>query len=302
MSFIHDLQNELTSENPISPIIMKLRLLAAKLGSEQMEEWVRFEAEGYPQAVDLPEYRIHGMSFIGQFSGPFGSGIKNAPIPPYLIGEFAGKDWEHFRIRYSAAAVDSIVAEGNGVTLDLANLALLIQGKVYENMACNQLSGYVSHSAFVEVSNAIRNRILELTINLEKSIPEVSGAELSSFEKNTETVTQVFQQTVYGGVTHIQNTGANQNIVVAVKQENLESLINGLSNAGLNDEDAEELATLISKEPLENNTEGKADFGKGVRTWLGKRVTQGADAGIAGGVSALINVAKEAALQYWGLK
>ncbi len=302
MSFLHDLQSDLASDKPISPIILRLRLFAAKLGSEPLEEWVRHEAEGYPSGKELPEYRIHGMSFIGQFSGAFGSGIKNAPIPPYLIKQIAGEDWEHFKIRYSAAGVDSIVASGDGVTLDLANLALLIQGKVYEDMACNQLSGYVAHSAFVEVANAIRNRILELTIALERKIPEASNVELRKIKENTEIATRVFEQTIYGGVTNIQNTGSNQNVYLTVKQENRQSLIESLSKAGFGDEDAEELGGLIAAEKLENRQDGNPELGNKVRKWLGARVTNGADAGVKGGISALVSVVKEAAMQYWGLK
>lgn len=42
----------------------------------------------------LPDYRIVGVTYKGTFSGPFGSGIKNAPIPPILIKTFANDSWK----------------------------------------------------------------------------------------------------------------------------------------------------------------------------------------------------------------
>jgi len=281
---------------------LKLRLLASKLGSEPLEEWVRHEAEGYPGNVELPDYRIHGMSFIGQFSGPFGSGLRNAPIPPYLIAQIAGDGWEHFNIRYSAAAVDNIVATGKGVTLDLSNLALLIQGKIYENMACNQLTGYVSDSAMLEVSNSIRNRILELTIALDRSLPNSSAVEVSDFTQNGELATQVFNQTVYGGITNIQNTGESQIVQIQIRQKDDKDLIDALLEVGLSKSDSEELGALISEEPLEDQGSGEPEFGQKVKGWLAERISNGTDAGIKGGITALVQIAKEAGLQYWGLK
>ena len=54
---------------------------------------MKHESEGYPSAAEVPDYRKIRVFYTGTFSGPFGSGIKNAPIPPYLIEKIAGKRW-----------------------------------------------------------------------------------------------------------------------------------------------------------------------------------------------------------------
>jgi hypothetical protein len=165
MGIIADLQGELvSSEKPIGPILLKIRLLAAKLGSRGLEEWIKHEAEGYPQGHEVPDYRRLGMSFSGTFSGPFGSGVSNAPIAPALVAHFAGEENAKLALRESAASVDAMREGRNGIQLDCSNLILKLQGKVYPQFACNSVVGYVSDSALVEVSNAIRNRLLELTI------------------------------------------------------------------------------------------------------------------------------------------
>lgn len=97
MSILYDIQSAVLQDDAdLGPILLKLRLLAAHLGSRPLAEWVKHESEGYPADAELPDYRIIPVSYTASFSGPFGSGIKNAPISPYLIEKFAGKSWVQY--------------------------------------------------------------------------------------------------------------------------------------------------------------------------------------------------------------
>ena len=110
MGLLHDIQAAVIQENTdLGPILLKLRLLAARLGSQPLAEWVKHESEGYPKEVAIPDYRTLSVSYIGNFSGPFGSGVQNAPISPYLIQKFAGEHWVRYDMRESIAAVDDLL-------------------------------------------------------------------------------------------------------------------------------------------------------------------------------------------------
>ena len=86
MSLLHQIQESIVQEgSDLGSILLKLRLLASRLGSNLLEEWVKRESEGYPKEIEVPPYRIVPASYRGTFSGPFGSGINNAPIPTYLV-------------------------------------------------------------------------------------------------------------------------------------------------------------------------------------------------------------------------
>jgi len=299
MGILSDIQSELvSSEAPIGPILLKLRLLASKLGSAPLADWVKHESEGYPPAGDVPDYRKLAISFSGTFSGPYGSGIKNAPIPSFLIEKIAGKNWTTYKFRQSASAIDSMLTSGKGVTLDLSNLALLIQGEVYEDYACNQLIGYISHSSLVEVTNAIRNRILEVTIGLEQEIPNAAEIELARFDKAPELATRIVNQTVYGNLTSFENSGSNIQVELSISQGDRASLLSALKDAGLLELYASELADAITSD----TPDGKGTLGKRATKWLGEKMSAGVDLGIKGGVAAVVNVAQAAAMQYWGLK
>ena len=46
-----------------------------------MKTWVEYELDGYPKDKNqLPSYRIFKVHSFGDFSGAFGSSMKNVPI------------------------------------------------------------------------------------------------------------------------------------------------------------------------------------------------------------------------------
>ena len=128
--------------------------------------------------------------------------------------------------------------------MDLSNLILLLQGKIFEGSAILQIKGYVSHPAMVEASNAVRNRLLELTIRLEKRIPNAASFELANIEMQPEVANQIFHQTIHGGMTSIHNTGPNPLVQIAVIQGSDTSLKNALRKAGFKKSDANELGPV----------------------------------------------------------
>jgi AbiTii-like protein len=301
LGFLESIQAEITDQNTsISGILLKLRLFASKLGSDELAEWINYESEGYPSDVNIPDYRVLGISISGTFYGPFGSGVKNAPIPPALIHEFAGEKWTTQKLRESAASVEKMASNDGGIHLNLSNLMLLLNGKVYPDYVPVEIKGYIPQTALIETANAIRNRLLSLTIEVAKKIPEAKGVGLAAISKNPEAATQIFHQTINGNMTNVHSSGDNVVIQLSIKSENIESLKDGLSLSGLNDEDVETLAYLIADEkPTDKN---QITIGQKTRKWLGDRITQGVDGGVKGGITALTNLVQEAAMQYWGLK
>ena len=246
--FLESIQADLVDHNKsIASTLLKLRLLAAKLGSDELTEWIKYEAEGYPQDDEIPTYRVVPVSFTGTFQGPFGGSLQNVPIPPLLIKKLAGEDWVTFKIRESAATVENMARQNDGLHLDLSNLIVVLRGKVYPDYNPVEIVGFISQTPLIEMSNAIRNRLLEITIEITKKIPGSEGFELTSITRAPEVTTQIFHQTIHGNMTSIQSTGADANIQVTINKHDLESLKIGLLRSGLSEEDSEEVAKLISR-------------------------------------------------------
>lgn len=289
----------------IAPVLLKLRMLAARLGSQPLADWVRFESEGYPHDVDVPDYRIIGVSYTATFSGPFGSGIKNAPISPYLIEKHAGKAWTHYEMRESVAAVDELLAsseKGGSLHIEASNLILLLQGKVYADYACNAVSGTISRSALAAIRHAVLSRVLELTIEIEKSVPEsssVSLAQLAQLSNGTANrTTQITHQVIYGNYTAVSAAGGSS-VMVQIGERDTNALSKYLESVGIASQDAKDLAGLAASEEPESRDE---PMGPKVREWLVENIKKAAAGTWKVGVAVATDLIKEALLRYYGMK
>jgi AbiTii len=272
MSLLREIQASLMQESQgLGPILLKLRFLASRLGSDPLEAWIKHESEGYPKGVMVPDYRKLAVSHTATFSGYNGAGIKNAPIPPYYIEKYAGKDWTQCEMRQSIAGVDDLIKSGeNGersLRIDRSNLMLLLEGKIYEDYACNSVVGIISMSALTELQNTVRTRVMELTIQLEKSVP--TAAEISvgpppatPAAKDTEAVTRITQQIVHGNVTTIVSSGIGAQFLLNIGPKDNVALIKALVESGISESDATELSKIAASEEAESKTE---PFGKKAR-------------------------------------
>lgn len=306
MSLLQQIQESVVEEgSDLGSILLKLRLLAARLGSNILEEWVKHESEGYPRDGEVPAYRIVEVTYRGTFFGPFGSAINNAQIPPYLIEKYAGESWTKYELRESIAAIDEMVkksADGGSFGIDASNLILLLQGKVYEGYACNDVSGSISPAAFYEIQQTVRSRILELTIELEKSVPgamHVAFGTPTANKSETDQVQQITQQIIYGNVTTAVAGGSGSNIAVAVNERDNNSFIDCLVATGIPKGDATELAQIMAKEEPTSSVE---PFGQKAKSWIASNLKKAAEGTWKVGISVVSKVLTEAALKYYGLK
>ena len=306
MSLLQQIQESVVQEgSDLGSILLKLRLLAARLGSDTLEKWVKHESEGYPKDADVPSYRIVGVTYRGTFFGPFGSGINNAQIPPYLVEKYAGKNSTKYEVRASIATIDEMVKQNNtnsSFCIDASNLILLLQGKVYEGYACNGVTGSISLAAFYEIQQAVRNRILELTIELEKSVPDATHIEFGSTateKADTEQVQQISQQIIYGNVSTVVSGGADASIAVTVTEKDNRSFIKYLVESGIPEDDATELAEIMATEEPSSSDE---PFGQKTRNWIATNLKKTTEGTWNMGISVATTILTAAALKYYGLK
>jgi len=305
VSLLREIQASLISGDPnLGSILLKLRLLAARLGSDILGDWVKYELSGYPANVELPGYRIIGVSFKGTFSGSFNSGIQNASIPTALVEEHAGEQWTKRRIKDGISAIDDLVKgaqESGSIGLDCSNLILILQGKIYEDYACNDIRGSMSRSSLVQIQNEVKSRALELTIELEKSIP--AAAEIILEPKKTEfidkqEVTKIINQTIYGNYTEISNSGDGAKIGVQTIQGNSDELKKALETAGISEESAKQLSEIVK---CEEPTSADEPFGEKAKSWLLDNLKKAEDGSWKVGISVATDVIKKAVMGYYGL-
>ena len=304
LSILREIQAAILQEKPdLGTVLLKLRFLASRLGSEPLEDWVKYEAEGYPPEGDVPEYRVAALSFRGSWSGPFGSGINNAPIPTALVEKHASTEWTRRKVRESIATVQDMAASGKTMGINASNLILLLQGKVYKDWACNSIIAEISPIAIQEIVQTVRARILELTIELEKRVPDAVDVTLQQVISNetpesAAAVTQIFNQTVYGNVTHVMATNGAQ-VRLAITAGDTISMVSELTKAGLPDHAAKEITDIVASEGPPTTDK---PLGPRALEWIKKNAPKAASGAWKIGSAVASDLLKEAALKYYGLK
>jgi hypothetical protein len=205
---------------------------------------------------------------------------------------------EHFGYRCHGEAK----SEDSAIYIEAANLVLLLGNKIYDGYNCMSAQGQISKTSLVEIQQAVRSRILELTIKLE-SIPEaeniVVGAPASASPKHPELASQIANQVIHGNVTYINSSGDGATINVAIQQGDLKSLVDALVKAGIPDGDAAEFGQILASEKPESKDE---PFGAKAKTWIVGHLGKAASGVWKIGVSVATEVLKNAALHYYGLK
>jgi hypothetical protein len=88
MSLLREIQaTAVDSSSDIATLLRKCKILAFRLGNDDFKNWIDQELNGYSEISDLPQYRKISVQSGGHFSGPFGSGLNNAPIPSLCLPE-----------------------------------------------------------------------------------------------------------------------------------------------------------------------------------------------------------------------
>ena len=110
MTLIEEIQSAaVDSESDLGILLRKCKLLAARLGSQPLEDWLLWEANGYPENADVPDYRIWPLEVKGHFMGPFGSGLRNAPIPIVHLPKKARDNFMKYKCRQSIATERKLI-------------------------------------------------------------------------------------------------------------------------------------------------------------------------------------------------
>jgi hypothetical protein len=280
MKLLEEIQCELLdAKSQIGPVLLKLRYLADRLGSDVLEEWVKFETEGYPEAAPLPDYRFAIVSYKGTFTNGFQT-LNSVPIPTALVQEHAGEGWVRFPIQDSVSVIESLIDTTDPKDLHnfgvaASNLILLLQGKIYKGHSLISIDSKFGGSPFSNILHSFRAKVLDLTLALEKKVPiakEVAIGGRNEVEmRDRENTTQITQTIIYGNQTTIGGHAHIGQLNVSFAVGDSSELAKWLQRQGMPETDAAELTRLASEEKPEPGQ----PLGKRARAWMGQRLKKG---------------------------
>lgn len=298
MSLIQELINGASGDASVTSLLRKVKVVAARAEVPALDEWVQHELDGYPDGAELPEYRgPFQTEVIGHFGGPFGSGMRNAPIPSALLPE-EFRAGMLFNISFSQPIAElEELTQGDGVlqspwpanAIAYVN-GLILSGKIeiYGDMGLLQAWRQVSKPQIVAIIDAVRNRILDLALTMEKSYPETGQPDAPPLPTEAQ---QLIVTNIYG-TSNVAVASSDFNQFIDLEPGDREALAKVLDSVGVPDEEIQALF-----EALESDGEVESEVGPSTKRWLGNLMTRATDLGIgaAGGVIA------EAVARYLGI-
>jgi len=287
------IESAIDTATPLSVLLRKCLLLAHELRNERLKAWANQELNGYPGDGELPDYRIIGAGAKGNFSGYGGSSLTNYPIPPATLDKKHQSFAEKVEFRQAISAYEEAAKRSDATVVFEwpANLALYYGRKIYRDYSLIAAWQTIPNSAIAEVLDAIRNRTLNMALELkseigvEKNLGTISG---DKADRINESITQnIFNGPAYfaasGSQVTVSQTNHSHAVITIATREDLDKALHGV---GLKSDEITELSSAL-------NDDG-ATVGKSVKAWI----TKTAPKVLAGGVQMGSEVAK-ALLSEW---
>ena len=294
MSLLRDVEEAaISAEVPLSVVLRKCRVLAARLGHKPLDDWVTWELDGYPNDDVLPPYRKHGTLVQGHLSGYLGAQYNNLKIPQTAVPE-EHREWLfNARFREGVAHYEALVESGGDTFTEYwpAEVCALYGDKIMRDYNLISAWKVLPRSIFVGLLDAVRNKVLAFVLEIERANPYAGEAAIGSAPIAQETVTNIFTTNVYGG-SNVWATGIQvSQALTKVVPGDWESLRATLVHLGLPEADVDELRQAIDADRVAkvNPVDGDSK----THGWLGRttmRIASGAlavsDNQVTGGIIA----------------
>lgn len=234
MSLLRDIQKAaISSGTDVVELLRMCKVLAARLGNTDFTSWLDTELNGYPNKDSLPQYRKLKVQSFGHFSGPFGSGLKNAPIPPHCLPE-QFRDFvttTYLMDPISKYTLNSNDPPGNFQELWPSDLVARYSSRIYRNMNCIQAWKFIPQGDLSALVDTLKTRILNFCLEIEKESPNAGESSLNDPPMPQEKVSQVFYNYIGGDVQNMSAGGQNFSQSATVNSEACEQLFEDLLGA-----------------------------------------------------------------------
>jgi hypothetical protein len=295
VTLIQDLVDGAASDTvPVTILLRQLKVIAARADAAPLDEWINHELGGYPPAVPLPAYRgPFQLVVTGHFVGPHGQQAENVPIqaldfPPewrsgffdqWLIDSVAklqqmGED-EYRLLPWPTDAIRAASALMRGGRISSA---------VGPGMSLVAAYALATANVYVGVLDAVRTRVLDLALELEKSAPDAGRPDAP--EETTAAVQQVvvnYFHSLTGNVA-IASDGISQAVTVQLPGPGDEAaLLRYLGAHGVEPSLLVALREALEHDRADAGGQHPPTAGARVKAWMGHAMTDlGTNA--AGGV------------------
>lgn len=182
VSILRDLQDAAADDKVSTSVLLRrVKVLGARVGAAEIGHWADLELNGYDDLRELPAYRgPFAAHVLGTFTGPFQSGIRNAPIPPVAFPAEL-REGVLFQMSFAQpiAELEALARHDKPLESPWPNDALAYTNRLvesgqvalYEGMYLSQAWKVITADQVLGVLDVVRNKILDLALRVEAEVP-----------------------------------------------------------------------------------------------------------------------------------
>jgi hypothetical protein len=206
-SLLIEIQQEaINGQKPLADVLRKLFVLAYKINSDEIKDWVEGELNGYSDESQLPDYRAAKRFQIkGHFRSNYGHEVRNADIPFSAFGDRDTREfWSHVPFVSPISVMEGTVRRsGEYDTLRRpigSGVAMKHLSGFYKNMQCVQAWNVIPVAYYLGIIEQVRNKVLkfalELLANKDAMAIELDTVQISESTKTV--IVNTFNTTIMG--------------------------------------------------------------------------------------------------------
>jgi hypothetical protein len=205
---ILDLQRAASdSKHSVGDLLRRALVIASKLGLTEFEAWVRSELNGYPPDAEVPAYRkLHGF--------PMALNPARGWVPIQAGDAALLRNISEVKVATSVTELEALLRSQGELAMSWpAGLATQF---MHQNPFLSNPGTKVSRGAMNGVFEAVRNEILEWTLELERDDIRSEGLEFTEQERKAVQAKQHISN-YYGptNVAHVTASGDHATVNVS---------------------------------------------------------------------------------------
>lgn len=217
MSLLREIQSDVgVPESDVTTVLRKCKILASRLGSNELAQWVAWELDGYPNSQSIPDYRRLTITYFATFVNAAWR-VGRAAIPPQIVPPEQQESFTSLEFRDGIAKADTFARSKNAISVARPGLEFAVQGKMYPEMECQSVWGEIAPVEFQQVLSAVRNRILDFSLSIEAENPDAGEAAPNSQPVPEEKLRPLVQNIFHGNVGAVAQNSENFNQTVSVQ-------------------------------------------------------------------------------------
>lgn len=270
MKLIDDLISSLSREKPkLTDALMQTKVLLYRLGRKDLAEWVNRELNGYPNDVQVPEYRVLHAHIKGVVTNGYHR-YNSHPLPTLHLKEETRKRFEHLEMRESISTLEDLAEKDQGglsrpIPLEFNQFfdEAITDGYEVERAWCEIGLGQVG-----QILTQIRSRLLDFVLELnEKVDDDMTEAEVKRVGQSHDTAS-MFNHAIFGdNVTILVGNHSSQVVRNQITRGDFESLKLLLMQYKVAPLDIDELQRAIEADSSSPDISEKK-LGSRVRQWM----------------------------------